>query len=388
MYSDSASQKAKIGKVNIDRNANQYRLRFTYPKGKRNQIRVDCTWEEALRVANIIDGDIQTDNIDLTYARYTNCHKQLQQLELIKRKRKPNLVQLFNDYKAVSSDRVAKTTQKTTWSRWERVYLGQTDPELLEIDKAAEFVAYLLTRFTPGSLDSVFSNCLMPSVNLGVKKSKLDNNPYAAIPLNKKPKRKIKAFEPEEVKEIIKAFESDKYVKKCSSFKHSYYTNLVSFIAYTGCRPSEAHALTVEDIKTKGGKRYIRFNKAYSFGILVPATKTLETRLFPVNEQLGKVIDSQMSKVSSLLFPAVKGGYINQLTFQRRNFKVVIEGLYEDKLIGNKLTTYDLRASFITRCIRQGFDLITVAALVGSSPETLSKYYIAAKQPGHILPEL
>ncbi len=38
--------KAKIGKVSIDRYKNSYRARFTYPKGKRHQIIVSTGTEE------------------------------------------------------------------------------------------------------------------------------------------------------------------------------------------------------------------------------------------------------------------------------------------------------------------------------------------------------
>lgn len=51
MYLYSDNQKAKIGKVNVDFKANRYRLRWTFPRGNRNEIRLDCDWQEAIRVA-------------------------------------------------------------------------------------------------------------------------------------------------------------------------------------------------------------------------------------------------------------------------------------------------------------------------------------------------
>ena len=71
MYLDSENQKAKVGKVNLDLNSNKYRLRWTYPKGNRNQIRLECDWQEAIRVAKIINRDIELNDVDLTYARYS-----------------------------------------------------------------------------------------------------------------------------------------------------------------------------------------------------------------------------------------------------------------------------------------------------------------------------
>ena len=126
----------------------------------------------------------------------------------------------------------------------EKHYLGETPIELLEISKANEFVAHLLTRYTSGSLSPRFSNCLNPSVNLAVKTHKIKYNPYKDIYLQKKAKRHIEAYEPNEVKAIVAAFYSDKYVKKSSIFPHSFYASMVDFLSIVGCRPSECHALT------------------------------------------------------------------------------------------------------------------------------------------------
>ncbi|WP_319418872.1 hypothetical protein [Pleurocapsa sp. FMAR1] len=269
MYSDPQQKKAKIGKVTVDSNANQYRLRFTYPKGKRNQIRLDCNWNEALRIAQIIDRDIQLNDVDLSYARYSA--KYAQKISVVD---KPlNLLDLWETYKQLSKNRVAETTIKRSWIPWEKHYLGKTPPELLEIDKSSEFIAHLLTRYAVGSLDSFFSNCLMPSVNLAVKTGKIKRNPYAAIPLAKKNKKQIEAYEPHEVKAIIQAFYEDTYLSKYSNrYPHSYYAQKIEFMALTGCRPSECNALTWDDIKQKIDKSYIRFNKAYSVGVLLPHT--------------------------------------------------------------------------------------------------------------------
>jgi hypothetical protein len=67
MYLDLDNQKAKVGKVNVDLNSNKYRLRWTYPRGNRNQIRLECDWHEAIRIAKLIDRDIELNDVDLTY---------------------------------------------------------------------------------------------------------------------------------------------------------------------------------------------------------------------------------------------------------------------------------------------------------------------------------
>ena len=385
MYLDSENNKAKIGRVNVDFNLNKYRLRWTYPQGKRNQIRLVCDWEEAIRVAKIINRDIELNDVDLTYARYSAKYAQSVQIAA----KKPNLKELWKSYTDLSKDRVAATTKKKHWTQYERHYLGRTPAKLLEIDKAEEFITHLLTRYSTGSVVTIFSNCLMPSVNLAVKTGKLDRNPYAAIPLAKKPKRKVEAYEPHEVKAIVGAFYSDRYVKVCSVYPHSYYAPMIDFISLVGCRPSECHALTWDDIKQKNDRLYIRFNKAYSQGILLPHTKTHETRLFPVNQQLKALINS-MAKIKNeynLIFPSVSLGYVNQKTFNRRYWKIVIQGLIDDGILDKALRSYSLRHSFITWLIREGFDIATVARLSGNSTEMICKHYLASKEQFEV-PEL
>ena len=389
MYIDNTSRKAKIGIVSVDVKKDSIRIRFTYPKGKRNEFNVgkssELNWQSAIRTAQIIDRDISINDFDATLVRYRP--KLAQALEIANKQ--PNLNDLWETYKETSKSRVAETTIKKHWVQYERHYLGRTPKELLELDKASEFIAHLLSRYSPGSILPIFSNCLHPSVNLAVKTGKIKRNVYAAIPIEKRSKKAIEAYEPEEVKAIVGAFYSDRYVKVCSVYPHSYYAPMIDFISLVGCRPSECHALTWDDIKQKNDRLYIRFNKAYSQGVLLPHTKTHETRLFPVNKQLKTLINS-MAKIKNehnLIFPSVSLGYVNQKTFNRRYWKVVVQGLIDDGKLDKALRSYSLRHSFITRLIREGFDIATVARLSGNSTEMICKHYLASKEQFEV-PEL
>ena len=60
MYIGELNRKAKIGKVSIDIKDNRaIRIRYTYPKGKRNKLYAgtvtDENWREAIKTATIID---------------------------------------------------------------------------------------------------------------------------------------------------------------------------------------------------------------------------------------------------------------------------------------------------------------------------------------------
>ena len=360
------------------------RIRFTYPKGKRNDFYAgepsDRNWQRAIATAQTIDNDIYLGTYDPTLAKYKP--DRAKSFEIVEKQ--PNLIDLWEAYKNVSQNRVAATTIKKHWQTYENNYLGKTPKELLELNKAGEFIAYLLTRYKPGTLLTIFSNCLNPSVNLAVRTGKIDRNLYKEIPLQKSKPKAIEAYEPEEVRTIVGAFYSDEYVKKGSIFPHSFYAPMIDFLALVGCRPSECHALTWDDIKRKKDRTYIRFNKAYSNGILLPHTKTYETRLFPVNEQLEALLNSlkKTNNPNNLIFTSVTGGYVNQKTFGRRYWNTVIDGLMRDGKLDKKLRCYSLRHSFITRCVRSGkssLDIATVAQISGNSSEIIMKHYLAAR---------
>ncbi|MEO0849582.1 MAG: tyrosine-type recombinase/integrase [Cyanobacteria bacterium J06648_1] len=390
MYINNEERKAKIGIVSLSASRdNSIKLRFTYPKKKRNDLNVstntDEGWINALRIAQTINADIELGQFDSTLARYSN--RRSQALEIASRQ--PNLLDLWETYKETSKTRVAATTIKKHWVQYERHYLGRTPKKLLELDKASEFVGHLLSRYSSGSILPVFSNCLNPSVNLAVKTGKIERNVYAAIPIEKRSKKAIEAYEAHEVKAIVGAFYSDEYVKPSSVYPHSYYAPMIDFISLVGCRPSECHALTWNDIKQKNDRLYIRFNKAYSQGILLPHTKTHETRLFPVNKQLKTLINTMatVENKHNLIFPSVSLGYVNQKTFNRRYWKVIVQGLIDDGVLEKALRSYSLRHSFITRLIREGFDIATVARLSGNSTEMICKHYLASKEQFEV-PEL
>lgn len=389
MYIDNQSYKAKIGIVNLDVKGSSIRVRFTYPKGKRQEFNTgkfsEINWQSAIRTAQLIDRDISIGDFDTSLVRYRP--KLAKALEIANKK--PNLVDLWNSYKETSQNRVAATTIKQHWTQYEKHYLNKTPNELLEIDKASEFVAYLLTRYSAGSISPIFSNCLNPSVNLAVKTGKLDRNPYKAIPLGSKTRKQIEAYEPNEVKMILGAFYSDDYVKKGSVYPHSFYAPMVEFLALVGCRPSECHALTWSDIKTKNDRTYIKFSKSYNNGILLQHTKTYEIRVFPVNEQLESLLGSlpRIPNNNNLIFPSVNLGYVNQKMFNRRYWNTVIKGLITDGKLTKAFRSYTLRHSFITRLVREGIDIATVARLSGNSTETIMRHYLAAKD-SYVIPTL
>ena len=110
MYSEGQS-KARIGRVSIDIKANRYRIRFSYPKGKRHQLRIAQVtnegWITALKTAQLIDKDISLGDFDETYARYSPTHAKALELAQGKKTKTYTLLQLWERYKDLNKNRIA-----------------------------------------------------------------------------------------------------------------------------------------------------------------------------------------------------------------------------------------------------------------------------------------
>jgi integrase len=375
----------RVGKVSITTtNFDSLRIRFTYPKGDRQQLALgkadDATWEKAIRIAAMINRDIDFGDVDLTFARYLPSKKKIEPRASNENKTpKLNLKQLWDDYKAIKYHQVQKTTIKKDWSRIDRV-LERVSQENIDLDRAKEFLSELLGIYTKCSAKNICRN-LYAAVNLAVKEGKLSSNPYSKYftPYSKN-KSKIEVFSISEIKAILAAFYADEYNPKDSAFKHSHYAQYVEFLALTGCRPEEAIAITWDDVKRQKDRVFLRISKAHTDGILKD-TKTHEIRVFPCNQQLIDLLESTPRRKTkyNLIFPAIKGGYINQGNFSQDVWRVVVNGLVNDGKVDKYLYPYCLRHSFITRLIREGIDIATVARLSGNSVQVICDHYLASK---------
>ncbi len=379
MYSEG-KEKAQVGRVAVDVKGKSYRLRFTYPQGNRHEFSIarvsDEGWSTAIRAAQLINRDIDLGDFDDSYARYSPKHAKMLQIANADAK------------KETSKGRVAKTTQKNLWKVLDAL-IDKCETKNLNLKEANNFVNFALKQYAVSTMATLFRTCIDPSVNLAVRTKLISENPYQNIPLPKVQKKKIECFDPNEIKEIIKAFDSDEFCSPKSRYLHSYHANMVRLIALTGCRPEEVHALTWEDIKRKSTRTFICFDKAYSKGIVMNNTKNYVARLFPCNNQLVELLERvpKRDNPSNLIFPSYQLGYINQDNFRNRYWNKVLEGLVRQDRVTKRLKPYCLRHSFITRLIREGVDIATVASLSGNSPEIIMKNYLASRQDFD-LPEL
>jgi integrase len=297
-----------------------------------------------------------------------------------------NLFSLWGRYKAAKKNLVAPTTQKGDWPEVDRA-LNFVSPECLEFStsSATLLLAELLERYAASTVRKVLLYARAAN-HWGIEEEVLTKNFYSrlfkSIPKSQKSGRSRKCFEKREIEHILAAFASNEFVSKFSVVHlHSYYRGYVEFLALTGFRPEEAIALQWSDIKNNR----IIVSRAYSQGIL-KSTKTYESRTFPVNSQLGKLLQS-LPRTQNLVFPSPEGGYINQHNFGERYWKPIVKKLVQAGKVEEYLPTYNLRHSWITRMLRSGLDIATVAKLAGNKPDTIMKHYLAAKTQDLVLPE-
>jgi integrase len=346
--------------------------------GSYTQDRLDA----AIAIARIIESDIVFGRYDYTKAKYdpnpkrpiavTNPVADTIQKEL-------NIKEVWEFYCRVNESKSARSSQVNTWRKIDKMIDYASN--CLGLNQTFEFIVLCKERYSDGTLEKSLK-MLRAACNTAIEAKKISYNPYtdkvwALLDLSKDDGDYTrKAFSRKEVDKILLAFESNCFVKKGSSYDHSYYANFVRFRSLTGCRPEEAIALTWNDYKEKGGKKYIIFDKAYSCGEL-RKTKTGKARIFPCNEQLTQLMESIPKKESSLIFPNREGRYVSPNNFSRRYWNPIVSQLVVLGEVSQYLPFYNLRHSFITELVRASYDIATVAAWSGNSEQTILKHYLA-----------
>jgi integrase len=308
-----------------------------------------------------------------------------QHLQSAEKSSQLNLLLLWQQYKVAKKNLVAPTTQKGDWMEVDRA-LNFVSPECLEFtaSSASLLLTELLERYAASTTRKVLEN-IRATNYWAIEEELVTKNFYSRlfkkIPKSQKSGRSCKCFEKHEIEYILAAFASNEFVSKFSVHPHSHYFGYVQFLALTAFRPEEAIALCWSDIKNSR----IIVSRAWSQGIL-KETKTYESRNFPINSQLDKLLQS-LPTTQNLVFPSPEGGYINQHNFGERYWKPIVKKLVSAGKVGEYLPTYNLRHSWITRMLRSGLDIATVAKLAGNKPDTIMKHYLAAQVRDLVLPE-
>ena len=156
---------AKVGRVTVDIKRKSYRIRFTYPQGKRHEFAIAKVspegWTTAIKAAQLINRDLELGDFDDSYGRYSPKHAKQLELAQQEAKKEYNLQELWELYKKQNKNRVAKTTQKSCWHHWDSI-LKQIEPHNLNLNKTSEFVTQCLSLYSVGTLAPLFRTCLHP----------------------------------------------------------------------------------------------------------------------------------------------------------------------------------------------------------------------------------
>ena len=353
----------KIGRIKIEDFRGSYRLRWSY-LGSRYSLTVGKvspqTYKVACAKAQTIDSDMTMEKFDTTLANYDP--KIANKIALAN---KPiNLVDIISDYQRSSNDRVSNLVQKNVWKPFNNFISDTKDPTVFELTNAQQLINILKDRYSVSFVETLLRGLINPAVNIAVQTEKVKKNPYLNIPLPKRAKRVIDCYNDDEIKLILEALKDTRY----------YW--FIRMLALTGARPSELVALSTRDIKND----FIIINKTYTkVGGLKKTTKNCIDRAFPINPQVQEVLDNIESE-NGVLFPNAEGGYIDANGVRKRYWYYAIQNLIVKGSLDRKLRMYSLRSSFITRLIRNGQDIATVARIVGNTPQRILTNYLKYKE--------
>lgn len=298
--------------------------------------------------AQQIEADIALERFDHSLRRYRSAYALAND--------EPPLTELWQRYADEQAKLLEHSTIQTTY-RTVRNHIDALPTQ--QIFHARLIRSHIKENLPPTAAKRTFTYiraCCAWALDEGL----ISSNPFQFLQMrSRKSAQDIDPFTVAERDQIIAAF--------ADSYHYFYYTNFVRFCFLTGCRQSEAIALTWDKVRTD----HILINAAYVLG-KNKTTKTRKPRTFPINAQLQKVL-ANMHRDGDLLFAAKHGGHIDSHNFLNRAWKSVLSTLPIRYRVA-----YNTRHSFITHCLDAGVPVATVARWVGNSPRTIYAYYAGA----------
>jgi len=193
-----------------------------------------------------------------------------------------------------------------------------------------------------------------------IKTGAIYRNPAEGIELRKKPQRKLELPTREQFRQVVD------FVAAGGHRTAKLAADLIEFLAYTGCRISEAQRVTWGDCDLVKGVLTIK-------GDAETATKNWKIRHIPLIPDAKKLLEQ---------LRAARPGFAPDDTILLVGD---VRGSFEkaaDKL-GVKLTHHSLRHLFATTCIEAGVDIPTVSRWLGHSDGGV----LALKTYGHLRDE-
>jgi len=209
-----------------------------------------------------------------------------------------------------------------------------------------EFKAWLLTSgASPSTVNSILSAVDNFYLSRGMKPAKLKRLDL--------PMQAPRALEQDEERRLLKALVRASLRNRA----------VATIMMHAGLRISEVSALNVGDVSLTARRGEI----------LVRCGKGLKQRTIPINQDLREVLQKYLAGEASRealepLFVSQKKNRLSMAAIDK-----VVRSLGAEACL--ELSAHDLRHHFITRLVRQGTDIVTVAELAGHARlETVRRY--------------
>ncbi len=365
--------KAKAGTVQVVNNNGRIALRWTY-LGQRYKLSVGLAFSPsnlkavAGKIAQI-EKDIAYGELDTTLAKYKP-----QAAPPTATPKVPDLLDLWRKYRDYRRGQIAISTDLKIYGRAEQIIARMP---VRGIDQAVAIRDWVTANNPPNAAKRLLT-LIGACCRWAVESRLLENNPFAGmaasvtIPKGEKSGDEIDPFSPEERAAIIAGFEQSQY------YRH--YAPLVQFLFLTGCRPGEALGLEWGHINDG----FIHFQQASviaSANTIKQGLKTQSSRKFPINRQLGELLDST-PRTNRLVFPSPTGRVVTWGNFRNKAWVTILQdaGVRFRK-------PYNCRHTFITSALQAGLSVQDVGRLAGNSPQIIYAHYAGASRE-LVVPEL
>ncbi len=349
--------------VKVESFKGRLRLRWSH-EGQRYSLALGLPNSEVNRTvavgkATTIHLDLISGNFDQTLAKYRPIKQVasgITALELAKR---------FTDYKA---DRLSPTSISKFKALHKPVadFFGAKAAQSVDEDLADRFRMTLAKNLKPSTVKERLVG-LNECWDWGVRRGHVIQNPWRQ-PLKQiklSPSQKPVPFTQHEMQSILDGFRRHRH------YKH--YADYVECLMSTGARLGEARGLLWKHLTPDCSAIWI--GESVARGGIRKSTKTNRARQFKLPERVQQLLLARRTinyAGDALVFPAPRGGIINDGNFQKRAWRKVLnkEGV-------DYRYPYTCRHSFISHAleIKKPMD---VAEMVGHDPQVLLSRYASA----------
>ena len=228
---------------------------------------------------------------------------------------------------------------------------------LAELEDASADVAAWRAEYDEGQRYRLTS-AMRQALAAAVRWKYLDRNPAVDAGKNPQPRaEEIFPFNPDEVDMI--AAELDAADAAC-----------VIVAAETGLRPEEWIALERRDLDRAG--RALQVQRKYAKGVMRPYGKSHRARRrVPLTARAMEAIATIPPRVdTTLLFPAVEGGYLGIENWRSRVWYPALEAAGI-----SKRGPYHLRHTFATEALAAGVSTFELSRVMGTSIQMIDEHY-------------